>query len=921
MTAKESINIYPQKTYENNIKYADKEARQKHYWGMLHISSFAIGAEKNTYVDSESGVKITYATRDFPEGSTFKVEMGREAATNDAFMESTLDGYISFADDYKLYTITALDSEGEIIDTSSTNISIEFPVPSDWTEVLVACQSNYTDGTTSGQTYYQTDYYDPEQGIYKISTRYGRHVNAAFIIYEVKKAENLAQIEQGQLYKVSVSLAHNTQYLFPSMANGAFAGQDAYITKDKDGNITLWSDVSGVYMENADQMLYGYLSNVFYEYHGIGSAENGEAEYLSYQTNEAGELIVDGVPQIRRIKAFLVNPLNQGVPAVDNAYGFTFYVPIMDGLAGGEPGSGAMARSAILKISNIEKIEDNVNPLDYYDTSVVKAEAFLAQKNIADNTDISEAKKNYINRIAEESMRQVQGEVTSDDQEFILYARDIIRTAVNSLVLDEGYYRIPFMQGSELDNIKINSLLVEDGNITLTLEMESGSISSFQYHGEYGEYQSATLSDETSSVSFTLPYTESTIFVQINGTEYEINLDFSLAELSSANMSELRNTIQEAEGKLQDGTSYTTSTLEALTTEIQNSEMLLTNLDAEQSEVDAQTELLKKAIDGLKEKASDDQLTELSRLKREIAAAINDETYTSASRAELKEFYDELTESTADTDNISTEDYEQYVLSIEAAMAALEEATDNPDDDPDHSSDNQVLSLVEDYRSWLDESDFTADSWAAFSEVLDAAEALSQNELTETEIQEEIDKILEARNGLIYQTNYEDQIEELAAYLDEVEADVESQGFPGCIGYDSLVSAIAAADYGVARNSYLSENQILALKDSVTFHYDALLEEDNLEEEAANSIMLLEDYIPEVILDEELMEAEEIQEELDTEKESAAEESESSGVTEESSSAAEESTEAAEESTTAAEESTSAEESTELQMSSTFLHC
>ena len=169
-----------------------------------------------------------------------------------------------------------------------------------------------------------------------------------------------------------------------------------------------------------------------------------------------------------------------------------------------------------------------------------------------------------------------------------------------------------------------------------------------------------------------------------------------------------------------------------------------------------------------------------------------------------------------------------------------------------------MLSLVEDYRSWLDESDFTADSWAAFSEVLDAAEALSQNELTETEIQEEIDKILEARNGLIYQTNYEDQIEELAAYLDEVEADVESQGFPGYIGYDSLVSAIAAADYGVARNFYLSENQILALKDSVTFHYDALLEEDNIEEEAANSIMLLEDYIPEVILDEELVEAEEV---------------------------------------------------------------
>ena len=907
----QEIRVFTKSLEESNAK---KNTRTRtSYHGVLHLSSFSHFSEMATYEDQATGVIIEYPQRNYPDGSTIRVETGKEAATNGKFNESTLDGYIQFADDYRVYTITLLDDKGQIVQNPAEEITIKFPVSQDWNPDLVVARSMYS--SSLGNTYNETSNYSSNEGFYTVSSRNTRELNAAFFIYEIGTAEDLTSetVEENQLYKVNVVLANASELDSPSMANAAFANKDSYIYKDSEGNITLWSEVGGVEQVSGDQIVYGYLSSTFYDY-----TDKLQAEYLAYQTLEDNaELDINGVPQIKRMRLPLVNPIHSSNVMENNAYSLTFYIPIMDGLAGGEPGSGAMARSATVKINNLQKVENNINPLDYYDTSVVKAEAFLAQKNIADNTDISEAKKNYINRIAEESMRQVQGEVTSDDQEFILYARDTIRTAVNSLVLDEGYYRIPFMQGSELDNIKINSLLVEDGNITLTLEMESGSISSFQYHGEYGEYQSATLSDETSSVSFTLPYTESTIFVQINGTEYEINLDFSLAELSSANMSELRNTIQEAEGKLQDGTSYTTSTLEALTTEIQNSKTLLTNLDAEQSEVDAQTELLKKAIDGLKEKASDDQLTELSRLKREIAAAINDETYTSASRAELKEFYDELTESTADTDNISTEDYEQYVLSIEAAMAALEEATEDPDDDPDHSSDNQVLSLVEDYRSWLDESDFTADSWAAFSEVLDAAEALSQNELTETEIQEEIDKILEARNGLIYQTNYEDQIEELAAYLDEVEADVESQGFPGYIGYDSLVSAIAAADYGVARNSYLSENQILALKDSVTFHYDALLEEDNLEEETTNSIMLIEDYIPEVILDEDLLETEADQEELDTEKESAAEESESSGAAEESSSAAEESTEAAEESTEAAEESTGAEESTEAAEEST----
>ena len=174
----------------------------------------------------------------------------------------------------------------------------------------------------------------------------------------------------------------------------------------------------------------------------------------------------------------------------------------------------------------------------------------------------------------------------------------------------------------------------------------------------------------SSSVTFTFPYTERSLVLILGEEICDMAMDFENAVLLSADMSALKNLLEEANEKLENKDKYTVNTVETLEIEIRKAETLLTDLDAEQVAVDSQVNLLRQSIDGLKEKASDDQLTELSQLKREIAAAINDETYTSASRAELKELYDELTESTADTDNISTEDYEQYVLSIEAAMAA-----------------------------------------------------------------------------------------------------------------------------------------------------------------------------------------------------------------------------------------------------------
>lgn len=891
-----ALRVTTAETEEANIGM--DEASQEYWFSSLYITPKKNENQQITVTDGD--VKFTYWDNDFPEGSQFTAD-----EVNRDFRDTQFKSYTTFAKDYRVYAFSVLDENGEEKDASQL-VNIEVPIPEEWN--LDRVYAITTDGVNIAPAR-PGDRLDRENRTFTLSSVSKNTLNGSLLLYDAGEAEDLSKLQKG-IYQCKVTIANKSDPLQTSMANEAFSSTPAYLEIGENGKISLYAEVGGVNLGGQ----FGYVSNMFTG--NIDQDDKQEVTYLAYQT-ENGEPIWEtdlqtySAHNIKRVCVELTNPL----PEDSNypyAYQVGFYVPIMDGMTGGTPGSGTGAQPAYLRVSDIEPASDGVNPLNTYDRSVAKVSldnAIYYQKT----EKLSEEKSLYVNNAikqAEEEITKWEDDVEEDE---ILNVCHSLQTAMNSIALNEGRYQIPFLEESDLKDFENAVAVIEDGMMTISLRRtDSSRLPEIKYCLEYGEpYSDVIYSDDETTVTFTFPYTERSLVLILGEEICDMAMDFENAVLLSADMSALKNLLEEANEKLENKDKYTVNTVETLEIEIRKAETLLTDLDAEQVAVDSQVNLLRQSIDGLKEKASDDQLTELSQLKREIAAAINDETYTSASRAELKEFYDELTESTADTDNISTEDYEQYVLSIEAAMAALEEATDDPDDDPDHSSDNQVLSLVEDYRSWLDESDFTADSWAAFSEVLDAAEALSQNELTETEIQEEIDKILEARNGLIYQTNYEDQIEELAAYLDEVEADVESQGFPGYIGYDSLVSAIAAADYGVARNFYLSENQILALKDSVTFHYDALLEEDNIEEEAANSIMLLEDYIPEVILDEELVEAEEVPEELDAEKESAAEESESSSVTEESSSAAEESTGAAEESTTAAEESTSAEESTD----------
>lgn len=145
----QEIRVFTKSLDESN---ASKNTRTRtSYHGVLHLSSFSHFSEMVIYEDQATGVVIEYPQRNYPEGSTIQVETGKAAATNGKFNESTLDGYIQFADDYRIYTITLLDDKGQIVQNPAEEITIKFPVSQDWNPDLVVARSMYS--SSLGNTY------------------------------------------------------------------------------------------------------------------------------------------------------------------------------------------------------------------------------------------------------------------------------------------------------------------------------------------------------------------------------------------------------------------------------------------------------------------------------------------------------------------------------------------------------------------------------------------------------------------------------------------------------------------------------------------------------------------------------------------------------------------------------------------------
>ena len=784
--------------------------------------------EKVTYSHADTGISIVYYKSDFPDGTP---EIGVTAEA-DYLTESTFNSYVNFSKDYRVYTIKVSDSSGKKVNTVNP-VKKVIPIPEGWDietlQILRRGEDNVSAELSPG------NYLNKEKNALVFSDNTIGNNNCTLFIYDAGKAESAEGLEDG-LYKTKVGIGHKDNSLRVSLSNVAFAEKDAYI-EVKDGLATLYTDVGSASFGTQS----GYLSNMFY-LDGENNEAKNEVSYLKYGTDDAGNVRVN--TDQKQYMAFEVErvafPLKN--PTKSNTYWVSFYIPAMDAIAGGLPGSGKSEQSAQVRLTQVEKVENGENPIHVYDQSVVLAGASYLGF-LGENGGWSDDKASYAKRISQETKEQIaNGSVVTEKPEGVAHALAILNAAANSLTLEKGIYEIPVTNKEDWSDYKAPvNVMIKDGNMTLQLEKADQSLMpSVEYHGDYGNYQTdASVSEDGKRVSFTVPYTEAPLAVKTGLEELVLSLDFANAKRMSADLSSLKLLLEKAKEIKSGETRYTTSTEKVLTDEIKNTEALLETFDAGQAKINDQNQSLLLAIDGLLERAN------LTQLKKDLVQAVKasrNTDYTEKSRKNLTSLIDEIQKQIQKEDDVSKKDADNYRNRLEEEMAALEEGDD--DNGNDTETDGSLKSFLKDYESWVKEENFTKESWDEFAVSMSEAEdLLLKGDLTKTEEEEAIQKLLEARNKLIADTGTENRLASLAETLKEIKD--RSSEYAGLLTYGQLEASMEAAELAIEGNCYLTNQEITLLEKSLKAHDKVCEAEAN----GPNETQSLQMEIPELQLE------------------------------------------------------------------------
>lgn len=796
------------------------ESKHEYQYASLYIKPVVKKNVQKSLTDSETGITMTYWSNDYDDGSTISVK-----AENKNYPETTFTSYKAFAKDYRVYTFSVLDPEGKV-KNSDLKVTITVPIPEDWNIEHVNLGQATSTGTCIDAMSAEP-YIDKEKRILSISSNDGEYLNRTFLIYDGGSAQDLSALENG-IYKVHVSIMNASKHLLPSACNEGFALQDAYIEKT-DEKIELYMLTGGVHFSDS----FGYCSNIFTG--DIDSADKVEAEYLAYQTDtETGwtqwetDKTSYSAHSSAKVRIKLENAYTDE-SIRKNCYLIGFYVPMMDTLNGGNPGSGANKQPAILRVMNAEKVDEN--PLKSYENSAAMGEIDNLEYYIATEDGLSQEKKDTLTELFTEAKAEVESWTEAKDSETIENLIRLLKEAREVDPLKEGVYRIPLEDNSTVKGLSVTAM-VKEGKLTLSFTKKNGgTFNEVQYKGLFGDWQTAELSEDQKTVSYTVGYTEEALPLSVDGTEGLLALNFDEAMLTNADFTVLDEAIAAAEEKLENEDFWTASSYSALQAETELARSLRENWSADQYTVTAQANSLYAAIDGLKERA------DLKELKNELTNALtlaSDTTYTAESRNALKTLATELRGKIRDEADVSREDAEAYQLQLQEAVQNLVK-DDGSDDDDDGKDDpgktNALASFVKDYKEWYPESDYTKDSWTEFSAVLSKAEELSKQELTDAAYETAIEELMEARAKLVRISNDADERTALAEDMaDMQEVDKESyESYLSLIGYKSWIASIKSANEAVSGTILLADGQAVLLDASMKAQLQALSAELNKE--------------------------------------------------------------------------------------------
>lgn len=203
--------------------------------------------------------------------------------------------------------------------------------------------------------------------------------------------------------------------------------------------------------------------------------------------------------------------------------------------------------------------------------------------------------------------------------------------------------------------------------------------------------------------------------------------------------------ISTAEGMKEDD--YTAESWAAFAEALAAAKTTAADKDASQEAVDAAADALQKAMDALAEAEKPDEeeeidKTELNRLILQ-ARSKHEDDYTKDSWKVFEDALDAAKEVYGDENATQAE--------IDAAAAALEKAMNRLVfiDDEDEVNTDELNQLIEEAAS-LDETEYTAESWAALAEALEKALAIAEDpDAEQKDVNEAADALIEALENLV----------------------------------------------------------------------------------------------------------------------------------------------------------------------------
>ena len=256
------------------------------------------------------------------------------------------------------------------------------------------------------------------------------------------------------------------------------------------------------------------------------------------------------------------------------------------------------------------------------------------------------------------------------------------------------------------------TLLNDDSDAVFLVTLKAPNVTSVTVNGKDWHVSANHPGDD--QLYLYLPSSETDHEVVVDGRTFFVTITPSgkvtvvePEEPSQADKTELDAAIAAAEALNADD--YTPATWEAVAEALENAQAVSADANADQAAVDAALAALNAAVAALAEKA------DMSELNAAIAAAeaLNADDYTPATWAAVEEALENALAVSADA-NADQASVDAALADLNAAVAALTEKANKED----------LLFTIQ-MAKGLNETKYTAESWAALEEALAAAEAVA----------------------------------------------------------------------------------------------------------------------------------------------------------------------------------------------------